>query len=182
MSDTTMSAMKKLLPGQAAFGNCRRLDEDYLNRVLKYDEYVTIDSRGVQTSAPTGPSIPQIGMESSSSPLELNKAIRSVNFRSLHRLLSFPLTEMISTAPPDLSGTCTSPCGREVDFAKIFCSPASLPSSLFFRHHYLANYPSFRLPVTLCFDIYKLERKPRPPRCSCPKTSRFLPYSSSQPR
>lgn len=130
MSDSTMSAMKKLSLGQAAFGNCRRLDEEYLNRALQYDDYVTIDSNNAQTRAAPGPSIPQIGLETSAfSPLELNKAIRSVNFRSLHRLLSFPLTEMISTAPPDLSSTCTSPTLHS-GFGKLTpSSPPTCPST-----------------------------------------------------
>jgi hypothetical protein len=102
--------MNKLTATQAAFGNCQRLDEAYLNAVLQQADYDNAESGGNPSVAASGPSIPQIGQENSAHiPLELNKAIRCLNFRSLHRLLSFPLTEMISTAPPDLAGMCTSP-------------------------------------------------------------------------
>lgn len=98
--------MKKLSIGESAFGSCRRLDEDYLNQVLKDDGYVELESIHSAVAAENGTVAPQGGPEAHGSvPLELLKAIRHVNFRSLHRLLSFPLTEMISTAPPDLSGT-----------------------------------------------------------------------------
>lgn len=98
--------MNKLTPSQAAFGLCRRLDSAYLNSVLEPAESGRGASTVPKNSAAAGPSIPQIGSESPAFvPLDLTKALRSVNFYSLHRLLTYPLVEMMSTAPPDLSGT-----------------------------------------------------------------------------
>lgn len=98
--------MKKLSIGESAFGACRRLDEAYLNQVLQDDGYVELESAHSAVASANGSAAPQGSNETTAYlPLELLKAIRHVNFRSLHRLLSFPLTEMISTAPPDLNGT-----------------------------------------------------------------------------
>lgn len=98
--------MNKLSLGESAFGSFRRLDEDYLNSVLQDDVYAELESNHAAETSNTGTAAVQSGHEGSSFVrLELLKPIRHVSFRSLHRLLSFPLTEMISTAPPDLNGT-----------------------------------------------------------------------------
>lgn len=112
--------MNKLSIGESAFGSCRRLEEAYLNSVLQDDCYVALESNHATVSASNGTPAPQGPENTAFVPLELHKAIRHVNFRSLHRLLSFPLTEMISTAPPTLSGTFA---GNGVGKVKKKCTP-----------------------------------------------------------
>lgn len=86
--------------GQAPFGVCRRLDEAYLKTVLEQDEYALVPS---ETGSLVKDEAAAVAEPAPS--LDLAKAIRHTNFGALHRLLTFPLTEMISTAPPNLPST-----------------------------------------------------------------------------
>lgn len=127
------------------FGISRPLFENYLVEFLQKQELFDGHASDEETEEESGQSrderhkVKKMDVDFKSrlgnGLLDLSKAVRSANFRLVHQLLKTPLTEMLSTVPPDLPSAKKKPT-LKFCFGKfkilLFRKIPSYPSNVFF--------------------------------------------------